>query len=141
MACSNVGCLCNHLILSQAVTFADGVLSINIPAGSYGNGEKYCIVIAQEIPVETTIAADVVITIGEDTTTTYPLVNSNCTNVQACSITPRTRYSTRVYTNIGEGVFKLLGNINCGRCRRGGAAALPIDTTPASATGTGGDGE
>lgn len=135
MACSNVGCLCNHLILSQAVTFADNVLSINIPAGAYENGEKYCIVVAQDIPTDTTIAADVVITIGTDTDTTYPLVNNNCTNVQACSITPRTRYATRVYTNIGEGVFKLLGNINCGRCNRGGAPSLPIEPAPTATTG------
>lgn len=140
MACSTVGCLCNHLILSQSVTFADGVLAINIPAGAYENNEKYCIVVAQDIPADTTIAADVVITIGDDTTTTYPLVNSNCTNVQACSITPRTRYSTRVYTNIGEGVFKLLSNINCGRCRNNGAPSLPIETAAAtSTTTTGGD--
>lgn len=135
MACSNIGCLCRHIVFSQAVTFADGVLSINLPAGAYENGEKYCIVITQDIPVETTIAADVVITIGDDTTTTYPLVNNNCTNVQACSIVPRTRYATRVFTNIGEGVFKLLGNINCSTCGRSNAApSLPIPT-PEVATG------
>ena len=135
MACSNVGCLCNHIVLSQSVTFADGTLQINIPAGSYENGEKYCLVIAQDIPTETTIAADVAITIGDDTTTTYPLVNSNCTNVQACSIGARTRYATRVYTNIGEGVFKLLGNINCCGCNRGAAPALPIEAPAAATTG------
>ena len=81
MACSNIGCLCNHLVFSQSVTFTDGALLIDLPAGAYENGEKYCIVITQDIPVETTIAADVAITIGGDTTTTYPLVNSNCTNV------------------------------------------------------------
>lgn len=139
MACSNVGCLCNRLVFSQSVTFADDTLLIDIPAGSYGNGEKYCIVIAQDIPVETTIAADVAITIGGDTAITYPLVNCNCTNVQACSISTRTRYATRVATNIGEGVFKLLGNINCNRCNRNNAApALPIITTEAAST-TGGN--
>lgn len=136
MACSNVSCLCKHLILSQSVSFTDGTLLIDLPAGSYENGEKYCIVVAQEIPAETTIVADVAITIGGDTTTTYPLVNSNCTNVQACGINSRTRYATRVFTNIGEGVFKLLGNINCFNCCRSNAApALPIPTTNAEATG------
>ena len=136
MACSNVSCLCKHLILSQSVSFTDGTLLIDLPAGSYENGEKYCIVVAQEIPVETTIAADVAITIGGDTTTTYPLVNSNCTNVQACGINSRTRYATRVFTNIGEGVFKLLGNINCFNCLRTNAApALPIPTTNVETTG------
>lgn len=137
MACPNVSCLCNRLVISQSVTFEDDTLLIDIPAGSYENGEKYCIVVAQDIPVETTIAADVAITIGGDTTTTYPLVNNNCTNVQACSISPRTRYATRVFTNIGEGVFKLLTNINCFRCcRNTGAAALPV---PAAEAATGGE--
>ena len=134
MACKNVGCLCRHLVISQSVTFSDGQLLIDLPAGAYENGEKYCIVVAQSIPTDTTIAADVVITIGGVTTTTYPLVNSNCTNVQACSITPKTRYSTRVATNIGEGVFKLLGNINCSGCGGDAAPALPI--TPANVTNT-----
>ena len=81
MACTNVGCLCNHLVFSQSVTFSDGNLLINIPAGAYEHGEKYCIVVTQPIPTDTTIAADVGLTIGDDTTTIYPLVNSNCTNV------------------------------------------------------------
>ena len=135
MACSNIGCLCDHLVFSQSVTFTDGSLLIDLPAGTYENGEKYCIVIAQDIPVETTIAADVAITIGGVTTTTYSLVNSNCTNVQACGITSRTRYATRVATNIGEGVFKLLGNVNCNRCRRNNAApSIPIPTTETTDT-------
>lgn len=132
MACSNVQCICNNVVLSQAVTFTAGVapaagtLAINIPAGSYGNCEKYCIVIAQEIPTTTTINANVVITIGEDDTQ-YPLVNCNGTNVQAAAITTRTRYATRVATNIGSGVFRLLSNINCNTCRcNTGAPALPI---------------
>ena len=86
MACKNNGCLCGHFVISQDITFADNTLLINIPAGAYENCEKYCLVIAQEIPEETTIAARVAITIGDDTTTTYPLVNPNCTNVGACAI-------------------------------------------------------
>lgn len=134
MACSNVSSLCNNIVISQDVTFADGTLAINIPAGSYANGQKYCIVIAQEIPTDTTISANVVITIGDEDTT-YPLVNCNGTNVQAAAIQPRTRYATRVATNIGSGVFKLLSNINCNICNCNSAApALPIAAaTPAAA--------
>ena len=54
MACSNVCKVCDRLVISQAVTFADGTLTVNLPAGSYGNGCKYCVVIAQTIPTETT---------------------------------------------------------------------------------------
>lgn len=40
MACNNVCKLCRRLVISQAVTFADGVLTINLPAGSYNDGEN-----------------------------------------------------------------------------------------------------
>lgn len=36
-----VGRLCPRFIISQAVTFADGTLTVNLPAGSYTNGERY----------------------------------------------------------------------------------------------------
>ena len=68
MACKTSCKLCPHLVISQAVTFADDTLTINIPAGAYQNGEKYCIVVAQSIPDTTTINAPVVITIGAGTT-------------------------------------------------------------------------
>lgn len=64
MSCKPVCKLCNHLVLSQAVAFTGGNLEINLPAGSYNNGEKYCIVIAQSIPDTTTINAPVYFTIG-----------------------------------------------------------------------------
>ena len=130
MSCPTSKCLCDKLIISQAVTFAGGVLTINLPAGSYGDGCKYCIIVGQEIPATTTINANVVITIGTDTTT-YPLLNCDCTNVNACQINSRTRYSTKVHTNIQSGVFKLMGPAKCCQCRRN-AASLPIAAaTPA----------
>ena len=49
--------LCSRLVISESVTFAADALTINIPAGSYDNCGKYCIVIAQAIPDETTINA------------------------------------------------------------------------------------
>ena len=107
-----IGKLCRRLVLSQAVTFADGALQINIPAGSYGNGERYCLVIAQAIPTETTIAAPVVITIGEGTEQ-YPLQNRCCAPVTACGIRTRTRYTTVVATSPTGGVFKMLGEPAC----------------------------
>ena len=138
MACSNVGCLCNHLVFSQSVTFENNTLIVNLPQNSYENKEKYCIVIAQDIPAETTIVAPVVITIGSSATQ-YPLVNSNCTNVSANQISSRTRYATRVFTNIQSGVFKLLSNLNCYNCRcsSGAAPSLPLET---AATTEGGEG-
>ena len=109
MSCKPVCKLCDKLILSQAVTFTGGNLVVNLPAGSYENGRKYCIVIAQAIPAATTINAPVVLTIGTGTEL-YPLTNRCCAQVTACGIRTRTRYSTVVSTSATGGTFKLLGN-------------------------------
>lgn len=85
MACKTSCKLCPHLVLSQSVTFANDTLTINIPAGSYAAGEKYCLVIAQALPDTTTINAPVVITIGAGTTA-YPLTDCNCAQATAESI-------------------------------------------------------
>lgn len=129
MSCSKVKRLCNNLIISQAVTFADGTLIVNLPAGTYNNCQKYCIVIAQTIPVEATIVAPVVITIGADTTQ-YPLLNCDCTQVTACSINTRTRYTTVVRTDTTTGAFRLTGKLPCSRCANN-LASLPVTETPA----------
>lgn len=109
MACKPVCRLCPRFVISQAVTFTDGKLVVNLPAGSYRNGEKYCIVIAQAIPAATTINAPVVVTIGTGTEQ-YPLTNRCCAQVTAAGIRTRTRYSVRVSTSATGGTFQLLGN-------------------------------
>lgn len=130
MSCPNYKRLCDRLVISQAVTFAGGTLTINLPEGSYLNGEKYCIIVAQNIPTETTIAAPVVITIGDDTTT-YPLTNCDCSTVYACSINRRTRYSVCVRTDETSGVFRLLGKLPCSRCSNN-LVSLPAPATAAT---------
>ena len=112
MSCKPVCRLCDKLVLSQSVTFTGGNLVINLPAGSYNNCEKYCIVVAQSIPTTTTISAPVVITIG-DGTDTYPLTKRNCAQVTACGIRTRTRYSVCVVTNATGGSFRMLGQPCC----------------------------
>ena len=67
MSCKNVCRLCNHLVISTAVAFTDGNLVITLPADTFADGEKVCIVIAQTIPAETTINAPVMIQIGDGT--------------------------------------------------------------------------
>ena len=110
--CGYVQKLCDRLILSQAVTFADGTLTINLPAGSYGDGCRYCIVVAQAIPAATTITAPVVVTSGTGTEL-YPLTNRCCAQIVACGIRTRTRYATCVSTSATGGTFKMLGNACC----------------------------
>lgn len=112
MACKSVCKLCDKLVISQAVTFAGGVLTINLPAGTYNNGCKYCIVVAQTIPAATTITAPVEITIGTGTET-YPLLGNCCQQLTACGIRTRTRYATSVVTDAAGGSFRLLGRACC----------------------------
>ena len=111
--CKNMCRLCDRLILSQSVVFTAGTgLIITIPEGVYNDGQKYCIVIAQSIPAETTISAPVFIRIGAGSVL-YPLDKCDCTQATACSIRTRTKYSTKVETTPTGGIFKLLGNVCC----------------------------
>lgn len=131
MACKNVCRLCDRLIISTAVTFTAGTgLIINIPAGSYGDNCKYCIVVAQTIPDDTTITSPVFITIG-DGTELYPLNQCDGAQVTANQIRTRTKYATRVSTTATGGAFNLIGRI-CGSLDNGLAA---IDGTAPVADG------
>ena len=113
MACKNVCRLCDKLIISEAVAFTAGTgLVVTIPAGSYSDNCKYCIVVAQTIPDTTTITAPVFIQIG-DGTVLYPLNKCDCSQVTACGIRTRTKYATRVSTTPTGGSFNLLGKPCC----------------------------
>lgn len=112
MSCKPVCQLCPKLILSQAITFADGNVVVNLPDGSYTNDEKYCIVLAQTIPATATINAPVVFTIGAGTTT-FPLTNRCCAQVTACGVRTRTKYSTIVVTSATGATFRMIGNPCC----------------------------
>lgn len=113
MACKNTCKLCKNLIISTDVSYNStlGNLYIQIPDGSYNDGQKYCIVIAQTIPTDTVIGAPVYIQIG--TGNAYPLQKRNCAQATACSIRTRTKYSTVVHTSGTSGVFRLCGDVAC----------------------------
>lgn len=138
MACNdNYIChLCPKLILSQAVTFADGTLTINLPAGSYNAGQKYCIVVAQAIPAATTITAPVVVTIGTGTEE-YPLTNRYGVQVTANLIRSRTKYATCVSTTATGGAFRMLG-MPKGCCPVTSNLTAIDGTAPAAAPAEGG---
>jgi len=135
MSCPTYRKLCDHLVISDAVTFADGTLTIDIPLRAYNDNEKYCIVVAQSLPAETTVNAPVAITIGGVATTTYPLLKCDCTPVTACSINTRTRYSTIVRTGISSGSFILTGKIPCSQCGNT-LTSLPVEVTAATTSDT-----
>ena len=135
MACKPSCKLCNNLIISTAVTVVtvDGTdtLVIDLPARAYNDGCKYCVVIAQTIPTTATIAMPVAFSIGGDTTTVYPFTRCDCSQVTACAIRNRTRYSTRVSTNAIGGVFKSLGGLSC--CPTNNLESLPVPAGGAAA--------
>ena len=133
MSCKTVCKLCDKLVISQSVTFTDGNLIIDLPAGCNNDGCKYCIGVAQSIPTTTTINAPVVITIGTGTQQ-YPLLKCDCSQATACAIRTRTRYSTCVETTPTSGVFKLTGKICCAPNNnlRGINGTAPVTPAPAS---------
>ena len=104
--------LCPRLIISESVTFTAPNLIIDLPAGSYGDHQRYCIVVAQAIPDATTITAPVFVTIGGGTEL-YPLNDCSGTQVLAAGLRTRTRYSVLVSTNATGGSFRLLGKTCC----------------------------
>ena len=139
MSCNkNCNRLCPNLIISTAVTLTTvsgmDTLLINIPEGTYKNGCKYCIVVAQSIPSTTTINMPVAVSIGGNTTTVYPLTNRCCAQVTACAIRTRTRYPVCVSTSATGGTFKVLSGLSC--APNNALASLPVTTTTAAAVTT-----
>ena len=124
--------LCDKFILSQAITFDGTNLVVNLPAGSYGNCQKYCIVLAQSIPEATTINAPVVFTIG-DGTTLYPFLNCDCTPIFASQVRTRRIYPTRVNTAVDTGVFKYIGKCKLPSNATSTIQALPVEEAAAGA--------
>lgn len=135
MSCKNSCKLCPRLVISTSVTVVTvagtDTLVIDIPAATYRDCERLCLVIAQAIPVTATIAMPVAISIGGDTTTVYPLVRCDCAQVTACAVRTRTRYPLRVSTNAVGGVFKVLKGLSC--CPDTSLATIPATTATAAA--------
>ena len=103
---------CDRLVLTDGITFAAGVLTINLPAGSYNDCQRYCILIADEIPAATTRGAEVVFTIGGGTET-YPFLDCCGAQITQEEIAYRFRYMTRVRTSATGGTFNWLGKGAC----------------------------
>lgn len=112
MACKCVCPLCDKLRVSTAVNLVDGNIVIDLPAGSYNNCGKYCVIISQNIPAGATVESEVFFTIGGGTVQ-YPFVDRCCRPVTRCQIGTRKRYSMRVETTPTGGTFKALCNLRC----------------------------
>lgn len=137
-SCNSSCRLCHRLAISDSVSVitVNGVdtLVIDIPSASYRDCEKVCIVVAQTIPTTATINMPVAISIGGVTTTVYPVVRCDCTQVTACAIRTRTRYSFCVNTTATGAVFKSLGGLCCAPNNVLATIPAPTTATPATAT-------
>lgn len=134
MSCKPSCRLCDKCVISQSITVVavNGIdtLVVDLPSRAYMDGCKYCIIFAQSIPAEATIYMPVAFSIGGDTTTVYPFVKCNCSQITACGVRARTRYSTVVSTNTISGVFKSLGGTSC--CPNNNLTSLPIEADTAA---------
>lgn len=131
MSCKNSCRLCDKLIISQSISIVtvNGVdtVVVDLPDRAYNDNCKYCIILAQAIPTTATIGSPVTFSIGGDTTTVYPFVKCDCSQITVCGIRTRTRYATVVSTNAIGGVFKSLGGISCFPTNN--LTSLPAPTT------------
>ena len=115
--CKNSCNECVNKVFSSSITVltVDGVdtLVIDVENQSFRNCQRGCIVLIQNIPDTATINMPVAISINGDTTTVYPVVTCNCSQVTACALRTRRRYPFTVSTTPTGGVFKILKNLSC----------------------------
>lgn len=133
MACKTVCRLCDRIRISTAVNVVGGNVVINLPAGGYNNCEKYCVIVAQNIPETAPIGANVLISIGIGTVQ-YPLLDCNCRPVNVCAIRTRTRYAVRVETTATGGMFRMLGHGCCAPNNNLASINGTVPTTAATTT-------
>ena len=94
-------------VTPETITFADDTLTINLPQRTYSAGCPYFLRLIETIPAETTIGAEVVITIGTGTVI-YPLVDCNGAPVTAEKLRSGYSYPVAVVSNGTAGAFKVL---------------------------------
>lgn len=133
MSCNNR--LCNNFIISTSVQYANNELVIQIPTGSYADNRRICLVIAQTIPNETTINAEVKIQVGSGAVL-YDVINRNGLPLLAKSVRSRVKYPMIIQTSTDTGVFRLINGVYCPTDT---LQALNGDGTPV--TTTSGEGE
>lgn len=105
---------CPRKVFSSAVAVNTGATALNItlPAQSFNNNQRGCLVIVQNIPTAATISMPVNILIGTDTTE-YPVTDCTGRAVTASALRTRRRYPFRVVTTATGGSFQILRNLSC----------------------------
>lgn len=104
MACINNCQLCPNLIVSTAVAVVNNQLEITIPATTFNNLQKICLVIAQTLPA-TTGPLPVVIVDGANTTL-ISLHNRCGVPIYSDQIRTRRIYKAHIVTAVPSAVVK-----------------------------------
>lgn len=117
-------------VTAEAITFADGTLTINVPQRVFNSGCPYFLRLVDEIPAETTIGAAVVITIGTGMVQ-YPVIGCDGVPLTAERIRSGYSYPVKVVSSNTTGAFKLIAPICYGK----GSAGFSIDGTDPAAAG------
>lgn len=116
---NSCGKLCSHFVVTTEVAFTDGSLVYTLPDNKiYSNCEKFCIVLGQAIPEETTRNAPVVFVVGTGTTQ-FPLLTRCGTPVTQGQVDTRRIYPVRVMTSATSGSLVAL-------CPLGNSSATPF---------------
>jgi hypothetical protein len=108
-------------------------LVIDVPQQSFRNCQRGCIVLVQTIPLTATTGMPVAISIGGVTTTVYPVVSCDCSQVTACALRTRRRYPFKIMTTSTGGVFKILRNLSC--APDNSLMVIPVEEAEAPAGG------
>lgn len=129
--------VCNRTVASQSISVqtigGTDTLVIDLPARTYSNHQKYCIWLDKAIPSTATVFMPVAFSIGGVTTTVYPFVRCDCSQVTAMALRENHKYPVLVSTNITSGVFKSLRQL-CPTMANN-LSDLPVTTTaPATPT-------
>jgi hypothetical protein len=127
--CNNTCNECPRKIYSDSVTVVTvntvPTLVVDVPAQSFSNCQRGCLVVTQNIPEAATINMPVAISIGGVTTTVYPVVSCDCSTVTACQLRTRRRYPFIVRVSGTIGTFKILRNLSCAPCNNDGVIPAP----------------
>lgn len=99
----------------EAVTFAGGTLTVNIPQRAYSSGCPYFLRLTEEIPDTATVGADVLITIGTGTVE-YPLLDMCGVQVTAERLRSGFSYPVAVVGSGENGAFRLLAPLVYPKC-------------------------
>lgn len=105
------GKLCSHFVVTTAAAFTGGNLVLTLPDNiTYSNRERFCLVLGQSIPDETTRNAPVVAVIGAGTIQ-FPVLTRYGVPVTQRQLETRRIYPVGIRTSATSGAIVALCNL------------------------------